>query len=584
MNVNICALLLFHHNRLEGCCHGELDSIYASLALAEQRAGCKVDVLLICGDFQAVRNAADLAGMACPAKYRAMQTFYKYYSGEAVAPVLTLFIGGNHEASAHLCGLPFGGWVAPNIYFLGHAGVVSVGGVRIGGLSGIYNPRHYHQGHYEYPPFGEDDMRSIYHIRELDVMRLLQLQTPVDVFLSHDWPQHIARHGNLNQLLRRKPFLKQETDDGSLGSPPAAELLTHLQPSYWFAAHLHVKYAAVVHHPPSGGGTQSSGTAGLGSPMPLHGGGGGRTTRFLSLSKCLPDHDFLQLLRVDGDGSAPLVSYDAEWIAILRATQHLHSSIRGALPLDKRSVAAASGGKCNFTPSEADVAAVVQAAAAAAHASAVAPGCHQGEEQAGDHGEDAEDAAMSDVGAGVVMGSVAAGGDAASATNPVLCVARNFRVTAAAHRMGDPTLAPQASFDEHPQTTAFVETFGLDRSFRTQRGATQALAASRPAVHTSTAASGGWLPHGEARGDAVGTSLASTAPLQAPQGLPPPPSQWARAPPFVPHAGLTLPTAPSDGRAEPPPSAVPCPEGPGPAARLSAAPILDEEIDLDDED
>ena len=72
--------------------------------------------------------------MACPAKYRSMQTFYKYYSGEKVAPVLTIFIGGNHEASNHLWELYYGGWVAPNIYYLGCAGVVSVGGVRIGGL------------------------------------------------------------------------------------------------------------------------------------------------------------------------------------------------------------------------------------------------------------------------------------------------------------------------------------------------------------------------------------------------------------------------------------------------------------------
>jgi hypothetical protein len=37
---------------VEGCGHGELDSIYASIALAEQRNGVKVDLLLICGDFQ----------------------------------------------------------------------------------------------------------------------------------------------------------------------------------------------------------------------------------------------------------------------------------------------------------------------------------------------------------------------------------------------------------------------------------------------------------------------------------------------------------------------------------------------------
>lgn len=46
---------------------------------------------------------------------------FRYYSGEKMAPVLTIFIGGNHEASNHLQELPYGGWVAPNIYFLGRA-------------------------------------------------------------------------------------------------------------------------------------------------------------------------------------------------------------------------------------------------------------------------------------------------------------------------------------------------------------------------------------------------------------------------------------------------------------------------------
>ena len=42
-------------------------------------------------------------------------------------------------------------------------------GVRIGGLTGIFNRRHYHLGHYENPPYSPDDMRSAYHIRELEV-------------------------------------------------------------------------------------------------------------------------------------------------------------------------------------------------------------------------------------------------------------------------------------------------------------------------------------------------------------------------------------------------------------------------------
>lgn len=43
------------------------------------------------GGVQAVRNLDDLETMACPPKYRSMQSFYKYYSGEKVAPYPTIF-------------------------------------------------------------------------------------------------------------------------------------------------------------------------------------------------------------------------------------------------------------------------------------------------------------------------------------------------------------------------------------------------------------------------------------------------------------------------------------------------------------
>lgn len=40
--------------------------------------------------------------MACPKKYLEMGSFYKYYTGEKIAPCITIFIGGNHEASNYL--------------------------------------------------------------------------------------------------------------------------------------------------------------------------------------------------------------------------------------------------------------------------------------------------------------------------------------------------------------------------------------------------------------------------------------------------------------------------------------------------
>ena len=42
--------------------------------------------------------------------------------------------------------MQYGGWVAENIYYLGHAGVVEFGGLRIAGISGIYKPYDYKLG------------------------------------------------------------------------------------------------------------------------------------------------------------------------------------------------------------------------------------------------------------------------------------------------------------------------------------------------------------------------------------------------------------------------------------------------------
>lgn len=283
---------------VEGCCHGELDKIYETLQFLEKKENVKIDLLLCCGDFQAVRNEADLRCMAVPSKYRDMQSFYKYYSGEKKAPFLTVFIGGNHEASNHLWELPYGGWVAPNIYYLGYSGVVTFGGFRIAGLSGIYKKHDYLKGHFECPPYDSNSLRSAYHIRSIDVFKLKLLSQPLDIMMSHDWPLGVYYHGDLKQLYKYKSFLEREIESNTLGSPPAAELLEVLQPEYWFSAHLHVKFPALVPH-------------------------GNKITKFLALDKCLPKRDFLQVVDL-GSAKGPMeLHYDAEWLAITRLTNEL---------------------------------------------------------------------------------------------------------------------------------------------------------------------------------------------------------------------------------------------------------------------
>ena len=62
---------------IEGCCHGALDEIYNHIAQLELRNGYKVDLLLICGDFQAIRNHQDLQCMAVPNKYKSLGGFHR---------------------------------------------------------------------------------------------------------------------------------------------------------------------------------------------------------------------------------------------------------------------------------------------------------------------------------------------------------------------------------------------------------------------------------------------------------------------------------------------------------------------------
>jgi lariat debranching enzyme len=183
--------------------------------------------------------------MSCPVKYRAIGDFHSYYSGINKAPYLTIFVGGNHEASSHLWELFYGGWVAPNIYYMGAANVVRLGGVRIAGMSGIWKGYNYNKTHYERLPYSQDDIKSIYHVREIDIRKLLQLRTQVDIGISHDWPRAIEKNGNERALFRMKPDFEQESKDGTLGNVAATYVMDRLRPPHWFAAHMHCRFSAI---------------------------------------------------------------------------------------------------------------------------------------------------------------------------------------------------------------------------------------------------------------------------------------------------------------------------------------------------
>ena len=351
---------------VEGCAHGELDSIFEAVEHAERFEGVPIDLVLCCGDFQAVRNEQDLETMQCPLKYRSMNTFYKYYSGEKAVPRPVVFIGGNHEASSHLQELPLGGWAAPGVYFLGNSGVVKFRGVRIGGMSGIFKSHDFWKPRRERPPFYGGSMSAVYHQRWQETAMLLALRSDrsdgpagaeagsakdaaaalrpgLDVCASHDWPISAVSRGHWRSLKRH---FQSDIHRGQLGSPAASLVLRSLRPAFWFSAHLHCKYAALLRHPMqpppadvlAGAGELAAEEAAEAARVASQGRGGDSggdgegpaaeapaVTRFLALDKPIPGRSFLHVVEVPipdhvGDEEASLASlcFDPEWCAVLR--------------------------------------------------------------------------------------------------------------------------------------------------------------------------------------------------------------------------------------------------------------------------
>lgn len=66
-----------------------------------------------------------------------------------------------------------------------------------------------------------------------------------------------------------------------------------------------------------------------------------------------------------GTSGPHVLCYDAEWLAVLRATSHLESGIRGRVDLRPAAVAAVSNGRSDFGPTAEEEAEVRQRGGAA---------------------------------------------------------------------------------------------------------------------------------------------------------------------------------------------------------------------------
>lgn len=131
--------------------------------------------------------------------------------------------------------------------------------------------------------------------------------------MSHDWPRGVHKYGNEQQLLKFKPFFRDDIENNKLGSPSCHDLLMHMKPKYWFSAHLHCQFSAVIPHDDDS-----------------------KETKFLALDKCLPKRRFLQILDVDSDDGDIKISYDLEWLTVVYLTKDLlsYKNLSNYMPAD----------------------------------------------------------------------------------------------------------------------------------------------------------------------------------------------------------------------------------------------------------
>lgn len=194
-------------------------------AVLRLHAEAPLDLVLQVGDAQPVRDERDLAYMPVPERYRALGDYALIQHDPW--PIPTLFIGGNHEPWNVLEALPEGGFLQPNLEYLGRSGIRTFDSLRIAGLSGVHSPRAFDKPRHPWP-FPPDQARDASYYRRGDLDRLAKL-APLDILLLHEWPSQMEA--------ARKPDWPRQWEQ--VGAEPLGKLVATLKPRFVFCGHMH---------------------------------------------------------------------------------------------------------------------------------------------------------------------------------------------------------------------------------------------------------------------------------------------------------------------------------------------------------
>jgi lariat debranching enzyme len=197
----------------------------------------RIAFVLQVGDFEPHRNEADLESMAAPAKYRAVGDFPDFYAGEVEFPWPVYFIGGNHEPYGFLDTTESGQRVAENCIYLGRAGATEIEGLKVVGLSGIFNKDKFSDQHPGLDELSIRKKKDYTYFNKDDVDRAVEFGS-ADVLMVHEWPTDIIAEADRGFFEQQRRSMRYD----SVGNEYARVLIDLLSPRLVLCGHMHKKY------------------------------------------------------------------------------------------------------------------------------------------------------------------------------------------------------------------------------------------------------------------------------------------------------------------------------------------------------
>jgi len=215
-----------------GDVHGRFKRMVKLLNSWEREHCQSLEFVLQVGDFEPLRDIADMLTMDAPNKYKKLGDFAKFWQGKATFPYPIWFIGGNHEPYGFLDLTPDGAEIVPNCHYIGRVGCVELGGFKVVGVSAVYKEELFGKPR---PPVREINHRSCSNYTGFiaaDIDRALDYGK-TDILLLHEWPADAIAPED------------REMFDPSWyhgGNEYAKILVEELQPKLVLCGHAHKRY------------------------------------------------------------------------------------------------------------------------------------------------------------------------------------------------------------------------------------------------------------------------------------------------------------------------------------------------------